>query len=256
MLNLLGSPGWRKAMNFELDQKGIWLRYERERLNWESHLQHTRNAIMEWMKPLQGDVAVYGSGWLLDVPIHELLEKFDNVYLVDINHPKLIYKRFAGFRNIHFIEADVTACAEEIHAAVTMYGRKAVPYIQKILGNKEFTPVVQVENHISVNILSQLDTLILDYLQQNIELSAEQTSSFRRAFQLNHVNFLRNQHACLITDVQMKQTNQQGEMTFKELLANDLNLPEPISEWEWMFDLQGYYKRNHVTTMKVRAFYF
>ena len=40
---------------------------------------------LDYYKPL--NVTVLGSGWLLDLPLAEMLEKTEMIYLVDIVHP-------------------------------------------------------------------------------------------------------------------------------------------------------------------------
>jgi hypothetical protein len=70
-------------MGFIKDQEGIMNRYLRESSQWKKHLEKTRNFISGSFSHTEAEtVAVLGSGWLLDVPLDHLVQRFRHVYLV------------------------------------------------------------------------------------------------------------------------------------------------------------------------------
>ena len=69
------SSAMRRA-GYLKDQTGIRRRYEREQEPWQQHIDNTRRFIVESARKAANhkSVAVLGSGWLLDVPVDELLQ--------------------------------------------------------------------------------------------------------------------------------------------------------------------------------------
>ncbi len=89
-------------------------RYLRESAGWNKHLERTRKFISDSFAHTEAEsVAVLGSGWLLDVPLDHLIQRFRKVYLVDIHHPIQIRKKTAGMSQVELIEADLTGGAIE-----------------------------------------------------------------------------------------------------------------------------------------------
>jgi len=257
MLNLLGAAHWRKAMKFEIDQLGIWNRYERERLHWDSHLNSTKQMILRWIDDKSNDnIVVYGSGWLLDVPIVELYQKFRNVYLIDINHPPLVCKRYSHVHNVHFIEADITGCAQQIFNLIQQYGKDAAPHVEKAILQSTAYQYTDAQYQVSVNVLSQLDTLIVEYLRSELNFDDMVFAKIRNHLQAEHIKLLGETKACLITDVTMLQSSDDGKVIENKLIVDELLLPAPQNEWIWDFDLKGYFRKRHQTRMKVKAYYF
>ena len=66
-----------RKMGYISDQEGIMKRYLNEQDKWEFHLQNTRQFILDSFKDVQiRNLAIFGSGWLLDLPLEELSKKF------------------------------------------------------------------------------------------------------------------------------------------------------------------------------------
>ena len=59
--------------------------------DWSNHIYNTRKFISDCARRCFGrrSCVVLGSGFCLDVPVLELSRMFDNVFLVDINHPRI-----------------------------------------------------------------------------------------------------------------------------------------------------------------------
>ena len=84
-------------------------RFLGEEGSWESHLQKTRHTILDEFNRINPKtVAVLGSGWLLDVPVKEIIEGGAKVRLIDIAHPQRIKHKFGSNPNIHLVDYDLT----------------------------------------------------------------------------------------------------------------------------------------------------
>ena len=149
-----------RRMGFIKDQEGIMNRYLRESSHWKQHLELTRNFISESFSHTEAEtVAVLGSGWLLDVPLDHLVQRFRHVYLVDIHHPIQIRKLTAGMSQVELIEADLSGGAIE---KIWQYSRenKKASKDELDLDQIPLDPPlahIQPDALISVNLLNQLD---------------------------------------------------------------------------------------------------
>ena len=156
-----------RNMNLISDQEGIMQRYIREKENWDPHLEKTKQYIIDCLSGKSvSTLSVLGSGWLLDLPVDFLAEKFSEVYLYDIHHPKQITHKLKKFSTFKFITADITGglLTQVYHAAKTYTRKKEKAPLEK-LELQEFRPREESEFTISLNILNQLDILVIDYLK-------------------------------------------------------------------------------------------
>jgi len=255
-----------KAIGYISDQQGIYNRYEREEA-WNDHLNRTKQFILKVAENRKkGNVAVLGSGWLLDVPLAELAEMFEKVYLIDIVQPKQIKHKIRQFKNVEAVEADITggAVARVFYLAVKHRIEKipcglcdliptAVQYLETskkiILDFKQ-----NFDFCVSVNLLNQLDTLLIDYLEKFNLFSDYELLSFREKIQEWHLNLLPKGKSCLITDCEELIYNKNDELEERKSLIY-ASLPESknIDHWTWQFDSQMTYRKDKKIAFEVVA---
>lgn len=243
----------RKA-GYTKDQIGIQSRFVRERDNWTPHLEQTKNYILETAQNVEQkhSVAVLGSGWLLDVPLTELSEQFDEVYLFDIVHPEQIVVKTKKFPNVHLVEADLTYGAVAIAEQKTSFEDFLTAFLN-------VTPALDLNQYdfvVSVNILNQLDIILCDYLKEKFRVSEQQLLPIRETVQQRHVDALPRGKTCLVTDYREENISAKDSvMSTKELLHCQLPVHTFEREWQWIFDRSQMYRKGHDTTMKVRAMF-
>ena len=244
-----------KKMNLIKDQQGIVDRFLKEKEGWSSHIQKSQKYISNFIKNKKGNIAVLGSGWLLDVPIEELSEQFDKVYLIDLYHPAQIRHRVKQFKNVVCIESDITGgLINEIYIMSRQSKKKKVnPDITKLLIPK-YDININVQSLISINILNQLDTLLVEYLEKHLQVEEEKMVTFRKSIQQQHLNFLKTKESCLITDFEEwvfdANTN---NISTKKLVHIDLPNNVSTKYWDWLFDMTGSYNIGKSTILKVVA---
>ncbi|PLX06918.1 MAG: hypothetical protein C0594_06550 [Marinilabiliales bacterium] len=84
-----------RKLGYISDQKGIIKRYLREANGWALHLQNSKEAILRTMDILKPkSMALLGSGWLLDVPVDEIINQGITLYCLDISHPEQIKHKY------------------------------------------------------------------------------------------------------------------------------------------------------------------
>ena len=237
------------------DQKGIQNRFVREREHWQLHLDNTKQYILQSAKrsASKKSVAVLGSGWLLDVPVAELAQEFEEVYLYDIVHPEQIVVNMRKYPNVHLVVADLTDGAEELAAQSHSFEEFC-----NSLAHISLTPnLQQFDFVVSVNLLNQLDIILCDYLKEKFSITESELIEIRKQVQQHHVDSLPKGKTCLITDFCEENTSLNGtSVQKKKLLYCSLPTATNMKEWQWIFDTNQTYHEGQNTILKVKAIEF
>jgi uncharacterized UPF0146 family protein len=236
-------------------QQGLIHRHLDQDEGWNSHLEKCRNYIIDAVQKINPrKVTVIGSGWLLDLPLAEIIEAGIEVTLIDIVHPPEAYSQTASIKGIELIEDDASGgIVEEVWKAA---GK--LPFYRKLTTLKDIVvPVYELHNDpdlvISLNILSQLDVLPVEFLRRRSKVKEEEIIRFRMMVQDSHLRFLSKHNSLLITDISEIFTDSAGKITEVATVIADLPGGTGRREWTWDFDLKrsDYYEKRSV--MKVVA---
>jgi hypothetical protein len=258
-----------RRMHYVQNMEGMYNRYLRERKGWDIHLDKTKSFITEFVnrQPEHQCIVVLGSGWLLDVPIESLVEKYRHVYLVDILHPPQVKHKYRNYSSIKWIEADLSGgYLKAVYELVRTQGNQLSPdslVSLKPQPEKQFQDQIQKltrENtapthFVSVNLLSQLDGMLIDYLLENTSFKPELLIPFRRKIQQDHLDFLKNAGpACLITDYsERRQSLKTGTAQETKLILPNWPDSPHKEQWKWNFDTSGSYLEDYAVSMLVKA---
>ena len=245
-----------RRMGFIRDQDGIINRYFRESAHWEKHLENTRQFISHSFTdtPVES-VAVLGSGWLLDVPLDHLLQRFKHLYLVDIHHPIQIRKKTAAMSQVELIEEDLTGGAV-VQIRQLLRKRRTSLKAKEITGLISLAPPlsdIHPDALVSVNLLNQLDIILCDYLRRTGDFQQGSLNPLREAIQAFHLDWITKKPGCLVTDTREEVVDKNGMKSSKALLYTDLPRGIRNESWWWDFDSQGTYHPGSRTRMEVQA---
>jgi hypothetical protein len=231
-------------------QHGFIVRHLNQENGWNSHLENCRNFILQSLeihKPSK--ITVLGSGWLLELPLAELLERVSKVCLVDIIHPPEVIEQAGRLPGVELITDDVSGgLIEEVWHKTSRF-----PLFSRLKSLEdiivpEYRPQFDPGMVISLNILSQLETLPVRYLLKKSRVSEAELTGLRKKIQENHLSFLKKHNSVLISDVAEVFTDRSGNITERQSVITEL--PEGIhkEEWTWDFDLKGsdYYDKRSV----------
>ena len=246
MLNKLGYYNYHNALlNRSLNQKG----------GWDSHCDRCRNYILkalDYYKPEK--VTVLGSGWLLDLPLVEMAEKTGKVCLIDIIHPPEVISQTGTLRNVELSEEDVTGgLIEEVWQKAGKYS-----FFNKLKSLDDITlPEYSITGDpglvISLNILTQLEFLLIDFLKKRSVIREEEFNLFRSAIQKKHIDFLKKHRSILISDYAEVFLDKSGNTTTIPTLMTNLPHGQFKEEWTWQFEQTDNYLYNSTSVMKVIA---
>ena len=242
-------------MGYLKDQSGIMKRFINEDGNWKSHVDQCKNFIIQCAENKnKKNCAVLGSGWLLDVPLNYLSQSFENVYLVDIYHPKPVLSKIRKYHNVICITEDLTGgWVNKIYDERRQIKHTGVQW----LNNIKFTPDFFYSGYdfvISLNLLSQLDVLLIDYLKKITIIKDSELEKIRKEIQNTHLNSLPVRKTCLISDFEeLKIDDNDHTINVKNLVYADKDRFNPMQNWKWKFDTLKTYQNSYNTYFNVIA---
>ncbi len=245
-----------KKMNLVKDQAGIINRYISEKEHWDLHLNHTRNYITECLsKKSVNSLSIFGSGWLLDVPVELLAQNIQKVYLYDIHHPRQVIHKLKKYACFECITCDITGgLITDIYNAVRYYKKKKEKLRLEDMDYSRFQPGIKTDYYISLTVLNQLDILLTEYLEPFNMYSNEELNFFRSKIQQSHISMLPAGKSCLITDYEELVHNMKDELIHtKSLLFTSIPGEKNKKTWQWEFDTTGSYNKGAKTTFNVLA---
>jgi hypothetical protein len=236
-------------------QNGLIYRHLNQEGGWDNHLEHCRSFIMRALDFYKPDkVTVLGSGWLLELPLSEMIEKTGKICLVDIVHPPEVISQAGSLKNVELVEQDVTGgLIEEVWQKTGRYSIFNKLQSLESINIPQYNPDIDPGMVISLNILTQLESLLVDFLRKRSKIKEEEFNRFRTEIQKKHIDFLKNHRSVLITDYTEVTTDKSGGITTVTTLVTDLPAGKFSEEWTWNFDLKRSDYYNSSSLMKVIA---
>lgn len=236
-------------------QNGLIFRHMSQEGGWDEHLERCRTFILMALDHYSpSTISVLGSGWLMELPLTEIVERDIKVNLVDIVHPPEVLAQAGILKNVNLVEADVSGgLIQEVWNKSSKYSFLKK---KKSLGDisiPEYIPEYDPGMVISLNILTQLESLLVDFLKKRSNVKEEDFFIFRKDIQNRHLDFLKKNQSVLITDIAEISTSRSGKKNAVQTMVADV--PEGIikEEWTWNFDSKGVDFYNSTSVMKVLA---
>lgn len=231
-------------------QQGLVFRHLNQESGWESHLENCRNFILKSVDIFRPSrVTILGSGWLLDIPLRELLDRTVSVFLLDIVHPPETLRKASDLKNVRFVESDVTGglAREVFNRAGRLPFWKKLKTISGVL-IPEFSFADDPGLVISLNLLSQLHVLPEKFLKSRSTASEDEFTKFRQEVQEKHIGLLKKHKSVLITDVCEVFTDRKGEKSSVRTVEASIPEGSISGRWTWDFDLKrsDYYEKKSV----------
>ncbi len=245
-----------RKTGYKADSQGIIDRFIRANGAWDEHVQHSRNFILKVLTGKKIDnLAVYGSGWMLDLPLDELSGMVCSLQLFDLVHPPQVIHRLRKYRNVTAYRADITGGAVmKAYQAVKRFKRNGQKTPPEEICSQSFRLVAAPDFVISLNVLSQIGIMITDYLKLHVPYGPDEIDRILQGLQQSHLQLLRPGKSCLITDV--REINYDLSGSHAET-TEVINIPLPASKysetWEWQFDDRGDYRPGRRTVLEVAA---
>ncbi|MGI6321911.1 MAG: hypothetical protein ACOXZO_01140 [Bacteroidales bacterium] len=238
------NPSYRRIlhrMGYYNYQQGLINNFLVQENGWLNHQQKCRNFILkaiEYFKP--GKITVLGSGWLMELPLIEMVEQTDEICLVDIIHPPEVVTQVSSLKKVKLIKDDVSGgLIEKVWEAA---GRRTFLNRLKSLDGLEVPEYSSLDDPglvISLNILTQIEVLPLALLRKKAKVSEDEYLLLRKKIQSKHLEYIKQHDSVIISDISELITRIGGKTEKVNTLLVDL--PEGIlrDNWQWDVDLKG-----------------
>ena len=106
---------------------------------------------------------------------------------------------------------------------------------------------------VSLNILTQLESLLIDFIKKRTKINDREATLLRTEIQKKHIDFLTRYNSVLITDYAEVITDRSGSIKTIPTLLTDLPPHRVSEEWTWNFDQTGADLYNSRSQFKVIA---
>ncbi|MCW0235795.1 MAG: hypothetical protein OJJ21_19515 [Ferrovibrio sp.] len=209
----------------------LWSRRRRWAREWAEHEANTRDfALMTVGACRRRDTLwLLGAGTLADLPLAELSALFRHVLVFDIALLPQARAAVKRWPNVELRLADVTGIVGPLSE-----WRLGMPLpIPSIEAMRDLDPVPP-DCVLSLNLLSQLPLLPMDYVQRQ-GLTVQAAETFGRAILQAHLHGLLG-FDCpvgLVADARRIWRNRAGEVVLSESAVLDVSLPAPEKSWFW-----------------------
>jgi hypothetical protein len=230
-------------------QNGLINNHLQQEGRWDSHLENCRGRILEEIDRLMPDiVTVFGSGWLLDLPLAEMLERSCKINLVDIVHPPEVASQLKNKKEVTLIETDATGgLIKEVWDQISGFS-----FLKKDLNIAgieipDYKPEFETGLIISLNLTTQLEARIISYITKRTGMKSEELTDFKKKVQESHLKFLRENDSLLISDYEEHVRLKSGETRITATMLAEITDEEVIGRWDWDFDLTG--RENYNSTI-------
>jgi hypothetical protein len=155
-------------------------------------------------------------------------------------HPPDVIRQVEAFRNVELIEQDITGgLIEELWNKRGKYN-----FFKKRHSLEDiFVPEYKQDDDpgmvISLNILTQLESLLVRFVNKRSKIKEEEINVFRTEIQRKHIDFLMKHKSVLISDYAEVITNRLGSIKTIPTLLTGLPPYQLKEEWTWNFDQTG-----------------
>jgi hypothetical protein len=241
-------------------------RYRRNSKSWKPHLDNSRAFILSTAENTikKRKAVIIGSGLLLDVPMDELSEMFEEVILADIVHLPEAVKKSEKYRNVKILWHDIMGISEKIYNLPVDSDHKK-PSLETEISRQENEdpknrnreillpdpcPSLPHGCHdadlvVSLNVLSQLAVVPCIYVLKKFNNIEDQNRNHEqekvlerwcRKITESHISWLgslNTSSVCLISDYSFRISDKNGVIKEQGSTIHDFMLPEPEKKWTW-----------------------
>lgn len=236
-------------------QNGLIYRHVGQEGGWDEHNRRCREYIINAINQIKpSKVTILGSGWLLDLPLAEISEMTEEVVLADIVHPPDVAIQIEAFRNVRLLETDVTGgLISEVWTAIKRYGLFTKMKSIESVKIPDYHPAEDPGFVISLNLLTQLENLPVDFIIRNARINKAEIDEFRKNVQKKHMDFLTTRSSVLISDIEEIFTSKDGSENVVHTLRTEIPTGNNYTEWTWDFDLRRSDYFNSSSVLRVAA---
>lgn len=228
-------------------------RYLRNKIQWQPHILNCHDFILKKIDshPMANSIMIFGSGHLIEIPIEQILAKFEKIYLVDLVHPKSVKELATLYsQKIILISADLSSYFEvsnvclpktDLVFSANMISQIAFLPGKKMLDNGMPADLVWKESRkILQQHLRWLKALSID---RKVFYFCDDKKMVSTTDRLNRNSILSLFKKNIFTQTQINIDDSANDFTDEFTTIYDIHLPFE-DEWIWDIALSPEYKKN------------
>jgi hypothetical protein len=251
-----------------LVQEIIGIKYRQKRLEaaWFEHREKSKQEIINTFSKLEHKrkALIIGAGLLLDLPLKELSEQFEEVILVDIFFLQESIDEIKQYDNCRFEQVDISSALKEAYYLWQNHGKDKELFDSKLrnLLHKKPNHFLLEENLdyvVSCNLLSQLSLAFEYFAKKKKMLETDTLRAFFESFKVNHIEYLKafpeDTTIHILTDTQKIVVNKEGK-ELESLPSIDHTLLKDFKEqdsWLWNLADYGELEKDYALKLKVQS---
>lgn len=225
-------PPFVFGMGYLSEAIAIRSRYRRCAAAWAGHLEESKNSVRRTMQECRTrrKAMVFGSGMLLDFPLQEMAEAFDELFLVDLVHLRSVRRAVRRWKNIRLVTADIIGVSERLF----QNGKQGISQLPTP------TPLLpETDNRtdlvVSLNLLSQLPVMPAQYAESKMHIDPAKLSAWKDQIIQSHYQALTGLTCpvCLISDYEIERRARDGTVLDRSSTIGDMHLLRTDSKWLW-----------------------
>lgn len=231
-------------------------RYHRQKKSWLPHLKNCQDLFLETAKslPQRKSVVVMGSAHLHEIPLHLLMDTFEQVTLVDVIHPLKHHLQAKRYSRLKLVTMDLTNALDKLHELNSLEDLNSLA--KQLAGEKLFH--FEADLIVSANLMSQLALLPLDAVEKKIKRPLELTEKDVICTQFAETH-LKNLSACkgtklIYSDREVIYRDKSNEIMYTGHYPVSFAGYKKLKEWHWMLAPLKEASKDYSIEMKIEAY--
>ncbi|MDG0817142.1 hypothetical protein [Bdellovibrio svalbardensis] len=231
-------------------------RYERCKKMWIPHLKNCQDLFTDAVAslPQKKSVVILGSAHLHEIPMHLLLENFEQITLVDVVHPLKHHWLAKRNHRVKLITQDLTEALQHLEKLNSLDELHALG--QELAGKDLFH--FEADLIVSANLLSQLALLPIDAIEKKLkrELTVDEKDQICTDFAQTH---LKNLEGCkgkklIYADREVIYKDPQGEVIYRGHYPVNFAGYKELKKWNWVLAPLGEASKKYSVEMNIEAY--
>jgi hypothetical protein len=245
-----------KKYGFLYESIGLQARFERVKKAWLPHLKNCQDVFLKSVQslPQKKSVVILGSAHLHEIPMHLLVQNFEEITLVDVIHP--LRHHWMAKRNprLKLITQDLSMILEDLDKLSSLDDLRH--YIKE-LDQKELFHF-KADLIVSSNILSQLALLPMKAVEKKMkrELELSEKDEISTLVTEMHLKNLKNCEGkkLIYCDRRVIYRDRQGEVIYEGHYPVSFQGFKKIKDWLWNLAPLKEASKDYSIEMKVEAY--
>lgn len=253
---LTPSNALSKKFGFLYASIALEQRYQRCKKAWLPHLENCKSLFFETLNktPQRNSVVVLGSAHLHEIPLKLLLANFNQVTLVDVQHPLTHYLKAIIDKRLVIRTLDLTKSLEHLHELNSL---EDLHSLMKSL-ESEVLFQFQADLIISANILSQLGLLPIKTLEKKMrrELTIKEKDLICTSYAEMHLKNLLNCQGRKVVycDREVLYRAPDGKQIYRGSYPVNFDKFQKLKEWDWELAPLKEASKEYSIQMKIHAY--